>query len=84
MGRFDKLLKAILQHMSIDLRGRYIGMAKQLLNGAQIRAVLQQVTGEGVAQHVGGNAAPRKSCSSGQPLEVARKVLARQMPKAPG
>ena len=53
-------------------------MAEQLLHGAQIGAVLQQMAGKGVAQHVRrylrrGDAGPR-----GQPLQVAGKDLPRQ------
>ena len=45
-------LQALLDHMGIDLRGRNIGVAEQRLHDAQIRAVVQQVAGKGVAQHV--------------------------------
>ena len=68
-----------LQHMGVNLRGGDVGVAEQLLHGAQVGAVLQKVAGKGVAQHVrrylrGGNAGPR-----GQPLQFARENLARQV-----
>ena len=45
-------LGALVEHMGVDLRGRNVGVAEQVLDDAQIRAVLQEVAREGVAQHV--------------------------------
>jgi hypothetical protein len=42
----------LFDHMGVDLRGRNIGMSEQRLHDPQIRAVVQQMAGEGVAQHV--------------------------------
>ena len=42
----------VLEDMSIDLGCADVGMAEQLLNDAKIGAILQQVTGESVTQHV--------------------------------
>jgi len=42
----------LLQHMGIDLRGRDIGVAQKRLHHAQIGAIVQEVTGESMAQHV--------------------------------
>ena len=36
----------------VDLRGSNVGVAQQLLHGAQVAAALQQVAGKRVAQHV--------------------------------
>ena len=47
------ILELLLDHVGINLGGRDVRMAQHLLNGAQIRPVLQQVGGEGVAQGVG-------------------------------
>ena len=47
--------QALFDNMRIDLGGRNIGMAKQLLHRAQIGAPLQQMAGEGMAQHVRGD-----------------------------
>ena len=44
--------ESLLQHMRVNLRGGNVGMAEQLLHGAQVGAVLQQVTGKSVPQHV--------------------------------
>ena len=38
--------------VGIDLRGGDVGVAKHLLQGAQIGAAIQQVRGKGVAQNV--------------------------------
>ncbi len=46
----DKFMQSFLQHMRIDLRRGYVGMAKQLLHGAQIGPVLQQMAGKGVTK----------------------------------
>ena len=38
--------------MRVDLRCRNIGMAEQGLHHAEIGAILQEVAGKGMAQHV--------------------------------
>lgn len=38
------------RHMRVDLRAGNAGMAQQLLHGAQIRTVFQEMRGEAVAQ----------------------------------
>ena len=43
--------------MSIDFGGADTGVAKQFLDDAQIGSVLQEVSGEAVAQHVRSNPA---------------------------
>ena len=48
----DHRLGALVEDVSIDLRGRNVGVAEQILDDAQIRAVLQEMAGEGVAQDV--------------------------------
>ena len=44
--------QALVEHMGVDLRRGDVGVAEQFLHDAQIGAVLQQMAGEGVAQHV--------------------------------
>ena len=52
VGRGMELLQSFACHVSIDLRGRDVGVAEQHLHHAQVGAVVEQVGGEGVAQHV--------------------------------
>lgn len=42
-----------LIEMRVDLRGRYIGVAQELLHNAQIGTAFEQMGGEAVAQHMG-------------------------------
>ena len=42
-----------LQDVSIDLRGRDICMPEKRLHDAQVSAVVQKVTGKGMAQDMG-------------------------------
>src|SRR5260221_3319856 len=44
--------KTLLDHMGVDLRGRDVGVAEQRLHDAQIGAVVQEMAGEGMAQHM--------------------------------
>src|SRR5665213_1193894 len=48
----DQAFQPLALHMGIDLRRRDVGVAEHLLNAAQIRAAVDQVAGEGVAQHM--------------------------------
>ena len=43
-------LGALVEHMGVDLGGRYVGVPEQILNDAEIGAVLKEMTSEGVAQ----------------------------------
>src|SRR5438874_13675123 len=45
-------LEPLGKHVRVNLRCRYIGMAEQGLDRAEVRAVLQEVARKGVAQHV--------------------------------
>ena len=47
-----QLLEPLACHVRVDLRGRQVAVAKQHLHHAQVRAVVQQVSGEGVPQRV--------------------------------
>ena len=46
------VLEVLFHNVRIDLRGGNVRMAEHFLNGAQIRAVFQQVHGKGMAQRV--------------------------------
>jgi len=54
-------------------------MAEQRLHDAQVRAVMQQVAGKGVAQHVRRDQPRCEARCRRQLLQVARKMLPRQM-----
>ena len=64
------------QHVRIDLRRRYIGVPEQRLHHAQVGAVVQQVAGEGVTQHM--RAQPFRGDAAARPkrLQFAGEMLA--------
>src|SRR6516165_440522 len=72
-------LQALLHHMRVDLRGRDVGVAEQRLDDAQIGAVMQKVAGEGMSQHMRRYQARHEARGRSQFLQVARKMLSRQM-----
>ena len=82
MMRRDQLLQAVAHDMGIDLRGGDVGVAEHFLDAAQIGAVLQQMAGEGVAQHVGRQALRVEPGIERQLLQQLRATLARQMAAA--
>ena len=43
---------ALVEHVGVNLGRRDVGVAEQILDDAQIRAVLQEMAREGVAQHM--------------------------------
>lgn len=47
-----KIGKFIIGKMGVDFCGHQIGMAKQFLDGPKIRTMLQQMGGEGMAEHM--------------------------------
>ena len=55
MAGFEELAQMLIEDMSINLRGRDIGMAEQHVQHPQIRAMLEQMAGKGVTQHVRGD-----------------------------
>ena len=75
----DQAFQPLLQHMGVDLRGRNIGMAEQRLHHAQIGAIVQEVAGEGMTQHMRADLCGFQPGRGGEGLEVARKMLAREM-----
>ena len=75
----DQPFKALGQDMRVYLGGRDVGMSQQFLHNAQIRTILQEMTGKGVTQDMrrdqfGGYAATR--C---QTFQIAGKYLPGQM-----
>ena len=75
----DQPHQPLLQHMRIDLRRRNVGVAEQLLHGAQVGAVLQQMAGEGMAQHVRRNLCRGDAGARGKRFQVAGEDLAGQV-----
>src|SRR3954454_18979707 len=57
MAGLDQGLQPLPRYMCIDLGRRDVRVPEKLLNGAQIRAAVDQVAGEGVAQDVRGEGA---------------------------
>ena len=49
--------EAVAGDVGVDFGGADVRVAEEFLDDAQIRAVLQEVRGETVSQHVGGNVA---------------------------
>ena len=54
-------------------------MAEQLLHGAEIRATLQQMAGEGVAEHVRRDAGRLDAGGKRERLQLLTEALAGQM-----
>src|SRR5579872_5815241 len=44
--------QSVFAHMSVDLRGLQTGVSQELLDNSQVRAPVEQVRGEAVAQGV--------------------------------
>ena len=72
-------LQPLFQHMGIDLRGGNIGMAEQGLHHPQVGAVVQEVAGEGVAQHVRREPLAGDAAARAQRLQFAGEMLAGEM-----
>ena len=66
--------------MGIDLRRRNIGVAEQFLHDAQIRAVLQKMAREGMAEHMWADPRGADPRGGGAGLEVAGESVAREVP----
>src|SRR5436189_6361038 len=76
-------LQAFLHHMGIDLGARDIGLTKQRLNNTQISSIMQQMTGEGMPQHVRADQPRRQPRSRREFLQVAREMLSSQVSAFP-
>jgi len=71
--------QALLEHVGVDLGRRNVGVAEQLLDGAQVGAALEQVAGEGVTQHMGREPFGVEAGAGRQRLQLLGEALARQM-----
>ena len=71
----DHPLQALVEDVGVDLGRGDVGVPEEFLHDAQVRAVLQEVTGEGVAQDVRADPVGTKSGEGGDILEVAREGL---------
>src|SRR6266446_10587236 len=77
--RLDQRLEPLAEHMGIDLRRRDIGVAEHLLDAAQIGAVVEEMAGEGVAQHVRRDAPGIDAGEDGEVLEELAAAPPREM-----
>ncbi len=50
MVPFVDFAQAVLGHMGVDLGGGQVAVTKQQLHHAQVRAMIEQMRGEGVPQ----------------------------------
>ena len=66
------LAQSLPGYMSIDFCGADAGMAEQFLNDTQVSAVLQQMGGKAVAQHVGRDV-PFDAGSADSPFDAQPK-----------
>ena len=75
----DQPHQPLLQHMGVDLRGRDVGVAEQLLHGAQIGAPLQQMAGKRVAQDMRRDPGRLDAGGGGEPFQLLAEALAGEM-----
>ena len=75
----DDLLEPLFEHVRVDLGRRDVGMTEQALHGAKVRAAVEQMTGEGMTQHVRRHALGIEPCGDGRRLDVLGEALTRQM-----
>src|SRR6266446_5556757 len=80
--RLDQRLEPLAEDMGIDLRRRDIGMAEHLLDAAQIGAVVEEMAGEGVPQHMGRDARRVDPGGDGEVLEELAAAPPRQMARS--
>ena len=79
MMLLDQTPEPLLDDMGVDLRRRDVGMAEQLLHGAQIGAALEQMAGEGVTEHMRRDARRLDPRFQSERLELLAEALPRQM-----
>ena len=75
----DKASQPLLDDVGIDLRGRDIGMAQELLHRTQISSPLQQMTGKGMTENMRRDARRLDACGDGKRLQLLAEALAGQM-----
>ena len=73
----DKPPQPLLDDMGIDLGGRDVGVAEELLHRTQIRAVLQEMAGEGMTEHVRRDARRLDAGGSCECLQLLAEALPR-------
>ncbi len=71
--------QSLFDDVGIDLRGRNIGVAEQRLDDSQIGSVVQEMRREGMTQHMRTDKTRGDAGGLREFLEVARKMLPRQM-----
>src|ERR671922_501763 len=69
--------------MCVDLRRGNICMPQQLLDGTQVCPAIDEMAGEGVAQHVGTDALSVEAGKVRELFELLREALPRQVPLRP-
>ena len=75
----DQAPQSLLDDMGVDLCGRDIGMAEELLHRAEIGAALQKMTGERVTEHVRRDARRFDPRGKGKRLELLAEALPCEM-----
>ena len=69
-------LQALFQHVGVNLRGRDVGVPEEGLHHAQVGAVMQQMAGEGVTQHMRAQARRCDVARGSERLQFAGEMLA--------
>ena len=75
--------QALVKHMGVNLCRGDIGMAEHLLYRTQIGAMVQEVAGEGVAQHVRRHLARIEASLDCQILQQLTHAMACQVAASP-
>ena len=69
-----QLLQPLARDVRVDLRRRDVGVTEQELHHAQIGAVIDEMRGEGVAQHVRREALARNGARAIAPDQVPERL----------
>lgn len=81
----DQLFQAFLQHVGVDLGRGNVGVAQQLLDGAQIGAPIEQMARKGMAEHVRADPLGIETSGERQLLQLHRHRLTAEVAlSAPG
>ena len=76
---FDQASQPLLDDVGVDLRGRDVGVAEELLHSAQIGATLQEMAGKGVAENVRRDARRLDPGGESKRLQLLPEALAGEM-----
>lgn len=79
MVLLNELLQPLLQNMGVYFGRRDVGVAKELLQGAQVGAAVEQVAREGMSQHVRAHTVGIEAGFGREFLQVLGKTLAGDM-----